>query len=90
MYEVKLPQLSDSADESSVVLWYKAEGDQVDVGDTLLEVQTEKATSEITADVAGVLQKIAVKRGETAHVGDVLATKLRERNRALCHQIRGL
>lgn len=72
MYEVKLPRFSDDADESLVVLWYKKVGDTVDVGDTLLEVQTEKATSEITAEQSGVLQQIKVDRGETASVGEVL------------------
>ncbi|SFD89300.1 pyruvate dehydrogenase E2 component (dihydrolipoamide acetyltransferase) [Lentibacillus persicus] len=72
MSEVKLPKISEDHDESSIVLWFKQEGDAVTTGDVLVEVQTEKAVSEIEADTDGILEKILIKRGETANVGDVL------------------
>ncbi|TVP84747.1 MAG: 2-oxo acid dehydrogenase subunit E2 [Alkalicoccus sp.] len=73
MINVTLPELKEGTDESLVVLWFVSEGDRVRKGDALAEVQTEKAVSEIEAEADGVVKKIAVKRGESAKVGDVLA-----------------
>lgn len=72
MIEVKLPRLDDKIDESMVIFWHKQIGDSVSPGDVLLEVQTEKAVTEIEAEQEGILQEILVKRGEAATVGDVL------------------
>jgi len=74
MLEVKLPQLSEEEDvESLVVYWNKSEGEPIKKGDVLVEVQTEKAVSEIEAEEDGVLTTILVQRGESAKVGDILA-----------------
>lgn len=74
MFEVRLPQFADDVEESLMVLWFVSEGDFVEKGAPLVEVQTEKAVSEITAETSGTIQEIAVKRGDSAKVGDVLAT----------------
>jgi len=71
--EFKLPQTADDIAESLIVIWYKSEGEYVQAGETLVEVQTEKATFELESPVAGVVGKILVKRAEVAAVGDVLA-----------------
>ncbi|WP_147802563.1 dihydrolipoamide acetyltransferase family protein [Alkalicoccus halolimnae] len=73
MINVTLPELKEGIEESLVVLWFVSEGDKVQKGDPLAEVQTEKATAEIEAEADGVIREIAVKRGESAKVGDVLA-----------------
>ncbi|BDG43778.1 dihydrolipoamide acetyltransferase family protein [Saccharococcus caldoxylosilyticus] len=73
LIEVKLPRLSDAHDESLITFWHVSEGDSVEKNDTLVEVQTEKAVSEIEAPDSGVVKEIRKKRGETAAVGDVLA-----------------
>jgi pyruvate dehydrogenase E2 component (dihydrolipoamide acetyltransferase) len=73
LIEVKLPRLSDTHDESLITFWHVSEGDSVEKNDTLVEVQTEKAVSEIEAPESGVVKEIRKKRGETAAVGDVLA-----------------
>ncbi len=73
MFEVRLPQFADDVEESLMVLWFVSEGDFVEKGAPLVEVQTEKAVSEITAESSGTVQEIAVKRGDSAKVGDVLA-----------------
>jgi pyruvate dehydrogenase E2 component (dihydrolipoamide acetyltransferase) len=73
MLNVTLPELKEGIDESLVVLWFVSEGDSVQKGDPLVEVQTEKAVSEIEAEEDGVIEKITVPRGESAKVGDVLA-----------------
>lgn len=73
MAEVKLPQLSETNDESLVVFWHVQEGDHVRKGEPLVEVQTDKATSEIEAETSGTVKEILVKRGESAKAGDTLA-----------------
>lgn len=72
MAEIILPRFDENYEESSIIFWHKQEGDTVQKGDVLVEVQTEKAVSEIEAEADGVLEKIIVKRGEVAAVGDVL------------------
>ncbi|RFU66662.1 dihydrolipoamide acetyltransferase family protein [Peribacillus glennii] len=74
MHEVKLPKTTDEEVESLIVFWFKSEGDKVEKGDVLVEIQTEKATFEIEAEESGVLNEILVQRGDVASVGDVLAT----------------
>ncbi|MGJ3220820.1 dihydrolipoamide acetyltransferase family protein [Geobacillus thermoleovorans] len=71
--EVTLPKLSDSHDESFITFWHVSEGDAVEKGATLVEVQTEKAVSEIHAPESGTVKEIKKKRGDTAKVGEVLA-----------------
>lgn len=73
MIEVRLPQLDEDVDESLMVLWFVSVGDFVEKGQPLVEVQTEKAVAEITAEESGTLQEIRVKRGDSAKVGEVLA-----------------
>lgn len=73
LVEVKLPRLSEDVSESVIVFWHKSEGDRVKPGDVLLEVQTEKAVSEIEAEEEGVLTHIVKKRGDVVEVGEVLA-----------------
>lgn len=72
MAEIILPRFDENYEESSIIFWHKQEGDTVQKGDVLVEVQTEKAVSEIEAEADGVLERIIVKRGEVATVGDVL------------------
>lgn len=73
MLEVILPKLSEDTDESLVVLWFVSEGEYVEEGTVLCEVQTEKAVSEIRAEGSGTLKKIHVKRGDSAKAGAPLA-----------------
>src|SRR5699024_8625050 len=72
MTEIKLPRLDDDIDESVVIFWHKQVDDYVKKGDILVEVQTEKAVTELESEANGVLTEIKVKRGEVASVGDVL------------------
>ncbi len=73
MHDVTLPKLSDDTDESLIVLWFVDEGDYVEEGAVLCEVQTEKAVSEIRAETSGTVKKIHVKRGDSAKAGTLLA-----------------
>lgn len=70
--EVKLPQFNDDINESLITLWYVEEGETVEEGDTLVEVQTEKATDEITAPVSGTIKEILKKRGDAVEVDETL------------------
>ena len=60
---VTMPALGESVTEGTVTRWLKAEGDQVDVDEPLLEVSTDKVDTEIPSPVAGTLTKILVQRG---------------------------
>ncbi|MER3409495.1 MAG: hypothetical protein C4306_05195 [Thermoleophilia bacterium] len=69
---VKLPRLGQGMESGTVVRWLKQEGERVERGEPLFEVDTEKATQEVEAEAAGVLLKIVVREGEVP-VGTVLA-----------------
>ena len=70
--EVKLPRLGQGMESGTIVKWLKAEGDQVEKGEPLYELDTDKVTQEVEAEVSGVLLKIAVAEGE-ADVGTTIA-----------------
>jgi len=70
---VLMPQLGETVLEGTVAAWHKAAGDTVEKGDTLLDVETDKAATEIEVPESGVLQDILVNEGETVEVGTVLA-----------------
>src|SRR5436309_10052185 len=70
--EVKLPRLGQGMESGTIVKWLKAEGDQVEKGEPLFEVDTDKATQEVEAEASGVLLKIAVAEGEVP-VGRTIA-----------------
>jgi len=62
--EVKLPRLGQGMESGTIVKWLKSEGDQVEKGEPLYELDTDKVTQEVEADASGVLLKIAVPEGE--------------------------
>ncbi len=62
--EVKLPRLGQGMESGTIVRWLKAEGDRVEKGEPLYEVDTDKATQEVEAEASGVLLAIAVAEGE--------------------------
>src|SRR5438874_26069 len=70
--EVKLPRLGQGMEAGTIVKWLKAEGDRVEKGEPLFEVDTDKATQEVEAEASGVLLKIAVDAGEVP-VGTTIA-----------------
>ncbi|XVX21642.1 2-oxoglutarate dehydrogenase, E2 component, dihydrolipoamide succinyltransferase [Actinomycetota bacterium] len=70
---VTMPALGESVTEGTVTRWLKAEGDDVEVDEPLLEVSTDKVDTEIPSPVAGTLTKILVQEDETVEVGADLA-----------------
>src|SRR5881392_1376556 len=70
--EVKLPRLGQGMESGTIVKWLKAEGDAVEKGEPLYELDTDKVTQEVEAEASGVLLKIAVSEGEVP-VGETIA-----------------
>ncbi len=73
MAEVVMPRLSDSMEEGTVLQWLKQVGDEVAVGDELVEIETDKANMAYESDVAGTLAEILVQEGETVPIGTPIA-----------------
>ena len=75
MPDVTLPRLSDAMEQGTVVRWLKADGDAVQPGDELAEIDTGAGTATATfeADAGGVLTRVA-REGETVRLGGLLAT----------------
>lgn len=70
---VIMPQLGETVAEGKILAWFKNEGDEVNDGDNLFEIETDKVTMEVQSTVAGALSEIRVKAGEVAKVGAVVA-----------------
>ena len=70
--EVKLPRLGQGMESGTIVKWLKSEGDTVEKGEALYELDTDKVTQEVEAEASGVLLKIAISEGEV-EVGKTIA-----------------
>ena len=70
--EIKLPRLGQGMESGTIVKWLKSEGDTVEKGEPLYELDTDKVTQEVEADASGVLLKIAIAEGEVP-VGKTIA-----------------
>jgi pyruvate dehydrogenase E2 component (dihydrolipoamide acetyltransferase) len=73
MPEIVMPRLSDSMEEGTILTWLKQVGDEVAVGDELVEVETDKANMACESDVAGVLTEILAQEGDTLEIGKPIA-----------------
>ena len=65
-----MPQMGYDMHEGTVVRWLKAEGDDVQVGEPIAEIETDKAVVEFESTAAGVLSKVLVQEGSSVPVGD--------------------
>ena len=70
--EVKLPRLGQGMESGTIVKWLKSEGEAVEKGEPLYELDTDKVTQEVEADASGVLLKITIAEGEVP-VGQTIA-----------------
>ena len=70
--KVQMPKLSEAMESGKIIKWLKKEGDPVQSGDILAEVETDKADVEMEAFGSGVLRKILVPAGEKAPVGGLI------------------
>jgi pyruvate dehydrogenase E2 component (dihydrolipoamide acetyltransferase) len=70
---IRMPLLSDTMTEGVIAEWHKKVGDQVKSDDALADVETDKATMEVTAYADGVLLYVGVEKGQAAKVNDIIA-----------------
>ncbi len=70
---IVVPALGESVVEARIARWLKKEGEKVEIGDILVELETEKVNVEVAAQNSGVLTKIIVPEETTVHIGDVIA-----------------
>jgi pyruvate dehydrogenase E2 component (dihydrolipoyllysine-residue acetyltransferase) len=73
MIAITMPQLSHYMTDGKVVHWYKKEGDHVEEGEPLLEIETIKAMTELCVPNAGTIVRILVQEGETVECETLLA-----------------
>jgi pyruvate dehydrogenase E2 component (dihydrolipoamide acetyltransferase) len=84
--EITMPKLSDTMEEGTVLKWLKNEGDYVQQGEPLFEVETDKAVMEVEAFVSGVLSTIFVQEGEKVPVGTPIAIIGGETGKVVPHE----
>src|SRR5260221_1732074 len=70
--ELKVPTVGESITEVQIGQWLKDEGQLADKDENLVEIETDKATVEISAPIAGTISKVLKRSGETAAVGEVI------------------
>lgn len=70
--EIKMPQISMTMIDGTIVKWLKKEGEAVAEGEALVEIQTDKVVEALTAATSGILLSIAAKEDETIPVGDLI------------------
>ena len=73
MAEVTMPRLSDTMEEGTIASWLKKPGEQVSKGEVIAQIETDKATMDLTAFEAGTLQEILAPEGTTVAIGKPVA-----------------
>ena len=73
MSNIVVPTLGESVVEARVARWLKKEGDRVEVGEPVVELETEKIDLEVSAEKSGVIASIARQEGEDVKIGELLA-----------------
>src|SRR5258705_2219322 len=73
MTNIVVPQLGESVVEARVARWLKKEGDRVEVGEPVVELETEKIDLEVNAERGGVIASIKHKEGDDVKIGELLA-----------------
>jgi pyruvate dehydrogenase E2 component (dihydrolipoamide acetyltransferase) len=71
--DVLMPQLGETVAEGKITKWFKSAGEQVNPGDNLFEIETDKVSMEVPSTTTGVLAEIRVAAGDVAPVGAVVA-----------------
>lgn len=72
--EIKVPALGESVTEATVAKWLKNEGDTVQIDETIVELETDKVTLEVSAPETGILHSIKHKKGAMVKIGTTLGT----------------
>ena len=71
--KVVMPKLGETMEEGEIIKWLKKEGEQVEKGEPLLEIATDKANMEVETIVSGYVRKILAKEGEIIPVTKTIA-----------------
>ena len=71
--DVVMPQMGVSVSEGTITKWLKAEGEQIEADEALLEISTDKVDTEVPSPASGIVTQILVQEGETVDVGTKLA-----------------
>src|SRR6185295_12098745 len=71
--DITMPRLSDTMEAGTIIKWNVKEGDKVSAGDVIADVETDKATMEMTAYDDGTVAKITVPEGKSTPIGTVIA-----------------
>ncbi|MCT1903149.1 2-oxoglutarate dehydrogenase complex dihydrolipoyllysine-residue succinyltransferase [Oceanobacillus sojae] len=81
MQEIKIPELAESITEGTIAEWLVKEGDKVEKGDAIVELETDKVNVEVNSEFTGVVTEIISAEGEDVSVGDTIG-KLDENGEA--------
>ena len=81
MQDIKIPELAESITDGTIAEWLVKEGDKVEKGDPLIELETDKVNVEVNSEYTGVITEILTPEGEDVTVGDLVA-KLDENGEA--------
>ncbi|WP_257346813.1 2-oxoglutarate dehydrogenase complex dihydrolipoyllysine-residue succinyltransferase [Pseudalkalibacillus decolorationis] len=73
MIEIKVPELAESISEGTISEWLVNVGDQVNKGDSIVELETDKVNVEVSAENNGVIHEFLKEPGDTVEVGEVIA-----------------
>jgi pyruvate dehydrogenase E2 component (dihydrolipoamide acetyltransferase) len=73
MADIVMPRLSDSMEEGTILTWMKKVGDEIALGDEIVEIETDKANMAYESDVAGTLTEILADEGATLAIGTPIA-----------------
>src|ERR1700736_4515712 len=73
MADVTMPRLSDTMEEGTIASWLKKPGEQISKGEVIAQIETDKATMDLTAFEAGTLQEILAPEGTTVAIGQPVA-----------------
>src|SRR3954447_17471450 len=71
--DITMPRLSDSMEEGTILKWLVSEGDEVERGQEIAEIETDKANMMYEADTSGTVLEIVVKEGATVPLGELIA-----------------
>ena len=73
IYPVKVPQLTETMEEGTIVKWLKTVGDRVEKKEVLYQIETDKSTMEVESVDAGFLCQVLVTEGQLVTVGQEIA-----------------
>ncbi|MEN4041813.1 MAG: 2-oxoglutarate dehydrogenase complex dihydrolipoyllysine-residue succinyltransferase [Anaerolineaceae bacterium] len=85
--EIIVPEMGESVFEATITSWKKTAGEQVSVGEAVVELETDKVNLEVGAPQSGVIERIEKQEGETVVVGEVIAFLTPGENQASAHVV---